>query len=154
MESKVRAAQMTTSFGIETYIVPGKERHVVLRVLQGEKLGTHFVAQGKKTHSYQKWLAAGAFSKGRLVIDPGAERALRNKKSLLLNGITQVEGDFDPKDLVSIYNQQGQSIGVGEVKLSDTDLKQHLGNPQSKASGAGAPKMGKVVIHCDHLFLH
>ncbi len=158
MASKVKAAGMAMSFGIHAYILDGKEANVVLRILEGERLGTHFHASGKQVKSYQKWLAAGALSKGKLTIDQGAEQALRNKKSLLANGVSKVEGPFDLKDLVGIYNQSGEKIGVGQVKLSDRELKQQLklkeGQGESHAiKNSENSSFGKVVIHCDHLFL-
>ena len=148
MESKIIAAGLTTSFGIHTYIADGKVPNVVLRILEGEKFGTHFVASGKKIRSYQKWLAAGALSRGKLTVDLGAEKALRSKKSLLVSGVTRTEGIFVIKDLVDILNPSGIKIGVGEVKLSSRELRKYLKQKEEKPTSPG-----NVVIHCDHLFL-
>ncbi|MGK5093294.1 glutamate 5-kinase [Deltaproteobacteria bacterium TL4] len=158
MLSKVKAAGMAMSFGIHAHILYGKEQNAVLRVLENEKIGTHFLASGKKIKNYQKWLAAGALSKGKIVIDPGAEQALRNKKSLLAKGIVTVEGHFEVKDLVGLFNQTGEKIGVGQVRLSEKELKQQLQvmrdlEKSNSSENKNEHSFVKVVIHCDHLFL-
>lgn len=156
MLSKVRSAGMAMAFGTDAYIVAGKDPHVILQILKGEKHGTHFVAHGEKINSYRKWLAAGAHSKGTLTIDKGAEKALQNKKSLLAAGISDVEGEFELKDLVTIQNQDGVRIGVGRISLSSKELKIQIleRNQPPKTSGNPAPSNNrKAVISRDHLVL-
>lgn len=145
MLSKVKAAGMAMSFGMDTYILSGKSYNAVSRILAGERIGTHFVSQGKKVRSYRKWLATGVMGNGRLTIDAGAENALQNKKSLLAAGVTEISGNFQTKDLVTIYNQSDVKIGVGRINLSSEELKQRmLEQPPSRSL---------TVIHRDHLVL-
>ena len=152
MESKARAAGLAMNFGIHTYIMDGKEPSGVLEILSGKKLGTHFVAQGKKVGSYQKWLAAGALSRGQLFIDPGAEQALlKNKKSLLIQGITAVKGTFESKELIEICNAKGDRLGVGRSRVSAEELKRVL--KQQKDPSEKKFRNQKPVVHRDHLFL-
>lgn len=156
MLSKVKSSGMAMSFGIDTYIVSGKEENVVSRILSGERLGTHFVAQGEKVNSYRKWLAVGAMDKGRLIIDQGAEKALQNKKSLLAAGITEVLGDFEIKDLVTIYNQANVKIGVGRTNISSKSLKQQVTEYQATLANTNDPQSSpnrKAVISRDYLVL-
>ncbi|MBC8258334.1 MAG: glutamate 5-kinase [SAR324 cluster bacterium] len=153
MESKVRAAGMAMSFGIDTYILDGKIPAGVSAVMEGQLRGTHFVAQGRKIRSYQKWLAAGALNKGALIIDAGAERALlKNKKSLLSKGIIRMEGQFDNKDLVEICNQDGVRLGIGRADISAKDLRIQL-KEQKQTNLTGERPSRKPVIHRNHLFL-
>ena len=154
MESKVRSAGMAMSFGIDTYIIDGKYPAGVLKILEGNLLGTHFVAHGRKIRSYQKWLAAGALNKGTLIIDQGAEQALlKNKKSLLATGIIRVEGQFEYKDLVEIHNLEGEKLGVGRVDCSAKVLRSKImERNQNKTSNVNT-RSGKPVIHRNHLFL-
>ena len=156
MLSKVKAAGMAMTFGVDTYIVSGKTENVVIRILAGERIGTHFVAQGEKINSYRKWLTVGAMDKGRLTIDQGAEKALQNKKSLLAAGITEVSGDFKIKDLVTIYNQAGVKIGVGRSNLSAEELKQQIADYQQSRSHPDQRKPAsnrKAVISRDYLVM-
>ncbi len=156
MLNKVKSAGMAMSLGIDTYIVSGKMENVVLRILEGERIGTHFIAQGEKISSYRKWLTVGAMDKGRLVIDKGAEKALHNKKSLLAAGIIQVSGDFKIKDLVNIYNQSDVKIGVGRINLSAEELKAQISDYQQARSNPDQQKHSsnrKAVISRDYLVL-
>ena len=156
MLSKVKSAGMAMSFGIDTYILSGKETHSVSRILAGERLGTHFVAQGEKVNSYRKWLAVGAMDKGRLVIDRGAEQALHNKKSLLAAGITEVQGEFETKDLVTIYNQANVKIGVGRTNTSSQTLRKQVRDYQKLLTHPAPNKRishQKAVISRDYLVL-
>ncbi len=153
MESKVRSAGMAMSFGIDTFIIDGKNPSNICKILEGEKRGTHFIAQGRKIKSYQKWLAAGALNKGTLFIDSGAEKALlKNKKSLLANGVMRVEGEFDSRDLVEICNVEGVRLGVGRVDFSSRLLRNHLIDNIEKKNTSEIT-LNKPVIHRNHLFL-
>ena len=154
MESKVRSAGMAMSFGIDTYILDGKFPSNVCDILEGHKRGTHFVAHGRKIRSYQKWLAAGALNKGTLVIDSGAEKALlKNKKSLLANGVIRVEGQFENKDLVEICNFEGVRLGVGRVDCTSKELRHQIKGPDVKKREGRKKNLSKPVIHRNHLFL-
>ncbi|HBL55530.1 MAG TPA: glutamate 5-kinase [Candidatus Lambdaproteobacteria bacterium] len=153
MESKVRSAGMAMSFGIDTYIIDGKSPVGVYDIMEGHTRGTHFVAHGRKIRSYQKWLAAGALNKGTLFIDAGAEQALlKNKKSLLAQGIYRVDGQFEVKDLVEICNPEGVRLGVGRADCTAKELRHHIKeNKLTKNAGKGV--LRKPVIHRNHLFL-
>ncbi len=156
MESKVRCAGMAMDFGIHAHILDGKRPEGVLDILEGRGGGTHFVSKGRKVNSYQKWLAAGAFSQGRLHIDSGAEQALlERKKSLLAKGITKVEGEFDLKDLVEILGPSGTKLGVGRSSFSSRELQEQLfaGNSETAETASPSGSLSKPVIHRNHLFL-
>ena len=152
MASKVKAAGMAMSFGIDAYIVSGKERNIVQRVLEGESIGTHFQPTGTKVTSYQKWLVAGALSKGIIQIDDGASHALQKNKSLLLRGVTEVKGNFESRDLVDILNSRGKKIGVGRSDWTAKELRKQLQDIQ-KEKEQQAIKPRRPAIHKDHLYL-
>ena len=156
MESKVRCAGMAMDFGIHAHILDGKRPEGVLGILEERGGGTHFVAKGRKANSYQKWLAAGALSRGQLYIDAGAEHALlERKKSLLAKGITKVEGEFDLKDLVEILGPSGTKLGVGRSSFSSRELQEQLFAEDSGPAKANVRSGGpsKPVVHRNHLFL-
>ena len=147
MESKVRAAGKSISFGINAYITSGKEPNTVLKILDGTQVGTHFLAHGSKLRGYRQWLAAGALSQGEIHVDAGAEQALRvHKKSLLLSGVCEVQGNFSAKDPVNIFNLQHELIGVGLAAQPAQALRVLL--QQSEAN-----RHTRAVIHRDDLFL-
>ena len=146
MLSKLKAAELATSFGIETHIVPGKTARVVPRVLAGERIGTRFAPTAKRLRGFRQWLAIGALTNGRIYIDEGAEQALLNNKSLLPAGIRRAEGAFQPGDIVEIFNSGEEKLGVGSINFSSEDLAAFL------SSGRKAERSAEA-IHKDRLLL-
>jgi glutamate 5-kinase len=113
MASKVSSARIVTRTGVPAVIAPGREPDVLPRVLAGADLGTLFVPGPDVLSARKHWIAYGARPAGRLVIDDGAVRALRDDgKSLLPAGIVRVEGEFGLGDTVSVV------IGAGGAELA------------------------------------
>ena len=145
MYSKLKAVEMVTSFGIEAVIASGKEPDVVTRIMGGEKLGTRFPPRGKRLKSFRQWLRFGALISGKLVVDAGAEKALRNNKSLLPAGITRVEGGFQQGEVVEILNHKEEKLGVGVAELASEALRELL---QDKEAGHG-----REAVHKNRLLI-
>ena len=146
MLSKLKSTEMATSFGIEVTIAPGKEPDVVPRIMAGEQLGTRFVPTQKRLKSYRQWLRFGAFTNGRLTVDDGAVKALRNNKSLLSAGVRVAAGNFDTGDIVEVVADTGEKLGVGLVGFSREAIEEMIaGNQQGQRS--------QPVIHKDRLLL-
>lgn len=143
MTTKLRIAQKAAKVGIETYIANGKRQNVLTQILAQEKIGTHFIAE-KNVSNLKKWLAYNELDKkGVIFVNTGAEDALKNQNSSLLPiGVTKIEGSFAKGDLVSIYNENAEHIGVGMVQYNATVLEKNIGQTNKKA-----------VIHCDYLFM-
>ncbi|HKI99041.1 MAG TPA: glutamate 5-kinase [bacterium] len=146
MYSKLKAVDMVTAFGIEAYIAPGKEPAVVARIAAGEALGTHFPARKQRMKSYRQWLRFGALSSGKIFVDPGAEKALRNDKSLLPAGITRAEGNFQQGEVVEIYNAKDEKLGMGVVEM-DSDVLQAI------IAGERAAHRSSEAVHKDRLLM-
>ena len=146
MLSKLQAVEMAASFGIDTYIVPGKEPDVVPRILGGESLGSRFLARANRLKGYRQWLRFGAMASGRVVVDEGAAKALHNNKSLLPAGIAKVEGSFAEGDVVEIYNREMEKLGVGLMNFSSTDI-------EAMIRGDKPRDRSQEAIHKDRLLL-
>jgi len=146
MFSKVKAAEMATSFGIEVHIVAGKAPGVVPQVMGGAAIGTRFLPTQRRLKSYRQWLRFGALTNGRITVDAGAERALRQDKSLLPAGIARVEGTFRAGDVVEIYTEGEEKLGVGLINFSAEDLA------RLKQEGS-RPARSVEAIHKDRLLL-
>ena len=92
------------------------------RQLQGERVGTRFTAHPERTPSFKLWLRYAKPSQGRVVVDEGAARVLRERGSSLLPvGITQVEGEFAAGDAVEVVCD-GEVVGKGIVNYSAAEL--------------------------------
>ena len=127
MRSKVVAAEMATAAGIPVTIANGVERAEVGRALRGEPSGTRFHPQRGRVSSFKLWLKYAKPSRGRLLVDAGAERALRERgTSLLPVGVVEVEGEFEAGDAVEVQCN-GRAVGKGIVNYSAGELRQVKG---------------------------
>jgi glutamate 5-kinase len=126
MKSKLRAAQLAALGGVATVICNGNSPGVIARVLRGDPLGT-IVDKHKVRESWSQsrkfWLEHGKPTRGRVIIDLGAVRALTERgASLLPVGIHGVDGAFGPGDAVEIVNVEGVLIGKGLSNFSAAEI--------------------------------
>jgi len=152
MRSKLEASKIATSHSIPVIIAPKKE-DIIKSIFEGEKVGTFiYPAKNKKLKEKKSWLSLLSAPKGKIIIDKGAENALKNKKSLLPAGIKEVEGIFYPKDVVAIASEDGKIIGKGIVEISYKDLKKIKGLKTSYIEKLLNKKISEV-IHIDNMVL-
>lgn len=141
MKTKIQAARIVVRAGIPLVIAPGHNRKVLSQVLTGKDEGTLFLASETRLTARQRWIAFFNRAVGKLCVDEGAEKALRDKPcSLLLPGIRRCEGSFKKGDVVSICNARGREFARGVTRY-DADLlrTRTLAHP--------------VVVHRDHLIV-
>ena len=100
METKIKAVEIARKAGCRVVIADGKAPGVITRILDGEKIGTLFLA-GEKMSSRKRWIY-NSIPVGRILVDEGAVRALKKNKSLLPSGVTGIEGLFKSGDVVFI----------------------------------------------------
>ena len=146
MFTKIQSMKMATQAGIEAFIINGKRKgNLVAAVSDEHFVGTRFLAKKGGMKSFKKWLHAGSLSFGRIIVDDGAAKALSKKKSLLLPGIKSISGDFEKRDTVDVYNEQGETIAVGLTDYSSRDLEAALRSSDKKGK--------REVIHVDNILL-
>ncbi len=154
MVTKFRISRKVAKGGIGVHIANGTKKNILINLLDknAEVEHTHFVPEEKSTSNVKKWIAySDSFSKGHLVINEGACKALFSDKavSLLPVGVIKVEGAFEKGDLVKIYNEQNTFIGIGKAQYDSGKIKDEKLNV---AKGANRGKQ-KPVIHYDYLYL-
>jgi glutamate 5-kinase len=138
MASKLDAAKIVVRAGIPMVIANGNARGVLAGILAGEKIGTLFVPGADKLKGRKRWIAFFHHPNGALVVDTGAQAALRERgMSLLAPGVTGCEGEFSPGDVVKICDGNGTEFARGISKFSREEMDN------------GAAK--KVVVHRDNL---
>jgi glutamate 5-kinase len=155
MRSKVVAAEMTTAAGIPAVIASGTERAAVASALAGEPTGTRFQPQEGRVSSFKLWLKYAKPTHGRLAVDDGAERALRERgTSLLPVGVVEVEGEFDAGDAVEVRaaGSNGRPIGKGIVNYSSAELRRIKGL-KSDAVRELLPRATEEAVHRDYFVL-
>jgi glutamate 5-kinase len=153
MASKVGSARIVTRTGVPAIVAPGREPDVVPRVLAGVDLGTLFVPGPDVLSARKHWIAYGAKPAGRLVIDEGAARALREHgRSLLPAGVRAVEGDFELGDTVSIVFGDAE-VGRGLAAYPAADLRKISGLQSAAIEARLGYKSIDEAIHRDDLVI-
>jgi glutamate 5-kinase len=152
MRSKVAAAEMASEAGIPAVICNGTVPGTLAAAAAGATGGTHFVAQDGKTSSFKLWLKYAKPARGRITVDAGAARMLRESGSSLLPvGIVGVEGEFEAGDAVDVA-LDGTTIGKGIADYSARELARVLGM-KSAAVRELLPHAADEVIHRDRFVL-
>jgi glutamate 5-kinase len=159
MRSKVVAADMASAAGISTVICNGLREGALDAVLAGEPEGTRFASREARYSSFKLWLKYAKPSRGTLVIDAGAVRAVREgSASLLPVGVVEVLGDFDAGDAVEIAGVQADDDGPvrplakGICNYSAEELRQVIGM-KSAAVREILPRASEEAVHRDYLVL-
>src|SRR5579884_3541231 len=152
MRSKVVAAEMTTAAGIPAVIASGLAPGTLLAAVAGEPVGTRFAAREGRYSSFKLWLRYAKPSRGRVLVDAGAARALtEGGTSLLPVGIVDVTGQFDAGDAVEIAHD-GQIVGKGISNYSAAELRQVRGM-KSAAVRELLPRATEEAVHRDYFVL-
>jgi glutamate 5-kinase len=155
MRSKVLAAEMATSGGIPVVICNGTRPGTLIRAIRGEEEGTRFHPQERRSSSFKLWLKYAKPSSGTVLVDGGAERALREQgTSLLPVGVVGVEGDFEAGDAVEIAAAgDGRTpIGKGITNYSAAELRRVKGLKSAEVREL-LPRATAEAVHRDYFVL-
>ncbi|HEX2921805.1 MAG TPA: glutamate 5-kinase [Bacteroidales bacterium] len=136
MLTKCSIARKMASMGIDVFIANGTRDAIITDIVRGKEVPcTHFVAAKKKKSGVKKWLShSDMFARGYVVVNEGAKEALLSDKatSLLMVGITEVNGDFKSGDVVRILDEQGNNIGLGKCQYDSEEAVKNIGKKLSK----------------------
>ena len=154
MITKILAAKRAARSGAGTIIASGREENVLVRLAEGEMIGTHLKPASSVLHARKQWIADHLRSAGRLVLDPGAVRALRESHtSLLPVGVKAVEGDFVRGEIVVCVDEEGHEVARGLVSYASDDARRicraHTEDISRILGACDAPEM----IHRDNLVM-
>ncbi|MFZ0039889.1 MAG: glutamate 5-kinase [Solirubrobacteraceae bacterium] len=152
MRSKVVAAEMATAAGIPTVIASGLQSGAITAAAAGESVGTRFPAREGRYSSFKLWLKYAKPVRGRVLVDAGAARALREGgTSLLPVGIVDVSGSFEAGDAVEI-DHDGAAVGKGICNYSATELRRVIGLKSADVREL-LPRASEEAIHRDYFVL-
>jgi glutamate 5-kinase len=154
MITKILAAKRAAGSGASTVIAWGREPDALIRLAQGEAIGTLLVAQTQKNQARKQWMADHLQLRGAVVADTGAVAKVRDEgKSLLPIGMVSVDGDFSRGDVIAIRDGQGSEFARGLANYSSSEARLLCRRPSAdieKLLGyAGEPEM----LHRDNLVL-
>jgi glutamate 5-kinase len=154
MLTKLRAARLASRSGADTVIVGGREERVLDRVFAGEDLGTLLLSKQPPIAARKKWFAGQLQLRGKLQIDDGAARVLRQQgRSLLPVGVVAVSGQFARGDLVMCVDGQGREVARGLVNYSVEDARKMLGLSSAKVAEVLGYIAEPELIHRDNLLV-
>ncbi len=152
MVTKLQAVKLATAGGADVVIADGRERAVLERLVLGEPLGTLFPATTDRLESRKRWMVAGLATRGEIVVDEGAAKALLSGgKSLLPAGVREVNGPFDRGDTVPIYDEEGRRIAVGITNYGDQDAAAIRGLKSNQIAKALGHEYGAELVHRNNL---
>ncbi len=153
MTTKLEAARAAARCGASTVLCNGHAKDVLLRVARGEDVGTVFLTRSRLA-SRKHWLAFTTHTRGQIVLDDGAVRALVERgKSLLPAGIQAVRGDFGIGEPVGCVDPRGVEFARGLVAYSSEAIGRIAGLPTPKVPQVLGYSNGDEVIHRDDLVL-
>ena len=147
MVTKCTIARKIASHGVDVFIANGTRDSIITDIVRRKDVPyTHFIANSKRETGVKKWLShSDTFAKGAVVINTGAKKALLDEKatSLLMIGITGVDGFFRSGDIVRIVDEDGNNIGLGKSQYDSEKTEQNMGK-----------KLGKPFIHYDYMVIN
>lgn len=154
MLTKILAAKRAATSGTHTAIASGREADVLQRLAAGESIGTLLVAPTARLAARKQWLADHLQMRGRVIIDAGAIKALvKDGKSLLPIGVTQVVGDFERGEVIGVYDDSGRELARGLSSYASFEVNQIARKPSGEIESILGYDLGPELIHRDNLVL-
>ena len=124
MITKILAAKRAAGSGASTVIAWGREPSVLIRLTNGEAIGTLLVAQTAKNQARKQWMADHLQMRGSVMVDAGAAAKVAGAgKSLLPIGMTAVQGEFSRGDVIAILTTDSMEIARGLANYSSTEAR-------------------------------
>jgi glutamate 5-kinase len=154
MRSKVEAARQAAAYGVPTVIASGRRAGALQAILAGEEVGTWVRPRARALGSRKHWIAFTLTPAGSLLVDAGAERALRRGgKSLLATGVRALRGTFGVGDCVAIAAEDGRVFARGMVSYSSVEIDRIKGLRSADIEKTLGYRNGDAVVHRDDLVL-
>ena len=154
MITKILAAKRAAGSGASTVIAWGREPDALIRLSQGEAIGTLLVAPTQKTQARKQWMADHLQMRGAVVVDAGAAAKVRDEgKSLLPIGMVQVEGDFSRGDVIGVRDPSGLEIARGLANYSSAEARLLCRKPSSEFEALLGYAAEPEMLHRDNLVL-
>ena len=154
MLTKVLAAKRAARSGAHTVIASGREPDVLVRLAEGEAIGSELTSSTAVLTARKQWLADHLLVKGRVVVDSGAAKALAaGGKSLLPIGVVEVIGEFQRGDVIGCITRDSREVARGLSNYSSTEARQIRGRPTGEIQTVLGFIEEPELIHRDNLVL-
>lgn len=154
MATKISAASIATAAGVRTVITHGQSPKNLLRILNGEAIGTQFEAHPEPINSRKHWIAHTLIPAGQIAVDSGAVKAIASQgKSLLAAGIQSIQGTFHSQQAVQLCDPKGEAFACGLVNYNSQELEKIKGQKSENIPNILGYADAETVIHRDNLVI-
>jgi len=154
MRTKLKAAVIAVKSGTQTVIASGNDKSVLLKIADGESVGTLLTTTEETVQARKQWLANQAYLQGTVTLDEGAVTALKkNGKSLLPVGIKSVSGEFKRGEIISCVDQSGNEVARGLTNYDSVQSKLIIGKSSKEIQSLLEFVEDEELIHRDNLIL-
>lgn len=154
MLTKILAAKRAIRSGAHTIIASGREENVLVRLAQGEAIGTQLIAETMPITARKQWLADHLQVRGKVMLDDGAAKALAQEgKSLLPIGVSDLSGEFERGEVVTCIDQNGREIARGLINYAASEARKIMRHPSSEIESILGYVDELELIHRDNLVL-
>ncbi len=152
MRTKVGSARVAVASAAHTVIADARRPDVLREVLDGEEVGTWFVAAAHRVEARRLWIGYALRVHGRIHVDAGAAVALRSRGvSLLAVGVTRADGRFGVGDAVEVLDPDGEVVARGLSNYDVADVVRLAGRSTAVAVESLGTGYAREVIHRDDL---
>ncbi len=152
MATKVRAAGLAARSGAMTTIASGRRPEVLAELCDGRAPGTTLMPDTSPMNARKQWLAGHLRMRGRLVLDAGAARRLREAGSSLLPvGVVDVFGQFSRGEMVACEDEQGVRVACGLVNYDAADARRLCRKKSHEIADVLGFMNEEELIHRDNL---
>ena len=154
MITKILAAKRAAGSGASTDIAWGREPDALIRLKNGESIGTLLVAPTQKTRARKQWIADHLQMRGAVWVDAGAAAKVREEgKSLLPIGMFQVDGEFSRGDVIAVRDDQGVEIARGLANYASAEARLMCRKPSTEIEGLLGYVAEPEMLHRDNMVL-
>ncbi|MGV9802212.1 glutamate 5-kinase [Mycobacterium sp. NPDC003449] len=145
MASKLSSALLAADAGVPVLLAAASD---AAAALDDASVGTVFAPRADRMSARRFWVRYAAESAGALTLDDGAVRAvMKQRRSLLPAGITEVAGHFHGGDVVDIRAVDGSTVARGVVAYDAVELATMIGRSTSDLPA----EMRRPAVHADDL---
>jgi glutamate 5-kinase len=153
MLTKLQAADLARRSSTACIIANGKEPDVLLRLANGERIGTRFEPVADAVEARKRYILSARRAPGLLTVDAGAAQALQHGGSLLAVGVAAVSGTFRRSEVVRVANIEGRELARGITNYDSRDLARILRRRSDEIESILGYHYGDEVIHRNDLVL-
>ncbi|MGD1821698.1 MAG: glutamate 5-kinase [Pleomorphochaeta sp.] len=144
MKTKLLAAKIAAIAGCDCVIASGKDNLALNKIIENKDFGTLIHSKERKSQK-TRWIINSTTS-GSILVDDGAIKALKNKKSLLPRGILEIKGAFEAGDVIEIRNKKDIVFAKAVPYYDSTDILAISGHNSSEIEDLLGPGKKTVIF--------